>query len=484
MRFRSTLIFLIVALGLGAYVYFVEFKKAAEESKKKTLFQFTADDVTDVTLTYDDRQIAAHKGDSGWRLTKPIDTAADDTAMRNLVNAIAECEVKKDLENPQADLSTYGLDRPFVRVTVQLKDKALPTILVGKNTPVGFSTYISRDDDKKIRLANSAFRSGMDKQVKDLRDKTILSFNEDEVRQISVTSPHQNLLLTKKDTTWVIEKPASYAADPSVIRTLLSSMKSMRAVDFPDAEEKNLQTYGLEEPRLVVVLHLAKNDEQLALMLGKENDQKQIYVKTLSRPTVFTVSEWVFRDLNKELKDFRDKTVLAFDTNAVRRTEIKRADGQVIKLVRGDDQKWKVGGAGDTKPLETAITQFLTDLHDLKGFDIAADKPANLADFGLSAPVLSITLQADKDAPLGTVLIGKRQPEPTKTEYTAMTSGGDTIYLLRDYLFTRLDKQQKDFLEQPTPVPATGPPTIAVSGSEHEDDGDEEPPIEEHGAED
>ncbi|HUI27566.1 MAG TPA: DUF4340 domain-containing protein [Candidatus Kryptonia bacterium] len=482
MRFRSTLILLVIALGLGAYVYFVEFQKAAQEAKKKTLFEFKADDAIDVTLTYPDREINAHKGDSGWRLTKPIDSAADDTALHNLVGAIADCEVKKDLDNPQADLSTYGLDKPFVKVKVRLKDKELPTILVGKNTPVGFSTYISRDDDNKIRLVNSAFRSGMDKQVKDLRDKTILSFNEDDVHQVALASEHQKLLLTKKDTTWTIDEPAHYAADPSPIRTLLSTMKSMRAVDFPD-EAADLETYGLVAPRLVVVLHMAKTDEQKTLLIGKENDQKQIFVKTLAQPTIYTVSEWVFRDLNKELKDFRDKTVVAFDSNAVRSLEITRGDGAAVKLARGDDQKWKVEGAGTAKPQETAITQFLTDLHDLKGFDIVADKPANLADFGLASPTLSISLRGANDAALGTVLVGRRQPEPNKTEYTAMAAGGDTVFLLRDYLFTRLDKQQKDFLEQPTPAAAAAPATMSAPPPEQEDDGDEEPPIEEHGAE-
>src|SRR3989304_1101196 len=109
MRFRSTLMLLLLAVGIGAYVYFVEFPKATEETKKKTLFEFKADDVTDVTLTYPDRTIVLHQGAAGWRLIKPIDAAADDTAVKNLVNAIAECEVKKEIENPQSDLSVYGL---------------------------------------------------------------------------------------------------------------------------------------------------------------------------------------------------------------------------------------------------------------------------------------------------------------------------------------------------------------------------------------
>ncbi|MBI1813553.1 MAG: DUF4340 domain-containing protein [Deltaproteobacteria bacterium] len=484
MRFRTTLILLLVAAGLGAYVYFVEFEKAAQEAKKKTVFEFKADDATAVSLTYFDHAIELTKSDAGWRITKPIDVAADDTAAKNLVTAIAECELKKELENPQTDLSVYALDKPFVTVKVKLKDKDLPAILVGKNTPVGFFTYISRDDDKKVLLTSSAFRSGMDKQVKDLRDKAILAFADDDVRKVSIVSEHQNLQLAKKDDTWTIERPATYPADPATIRTLLSTLKSMRAVDFPTESAEDLAAYGLDTPRLVVALTLAKNDSEIALLVGKENDKKEIFVKASTRPTIYTVSEWVFKDLNKELKDFRDKTVLAFDKDAVRAVDIKRADGAVIKLARGDDQKWRVDGAADAKPLETAITQYLSDLHDLKGFDIVADKPGNRADFGLEPPLLSIALRGANDAALGGVLIGRRQPEPNKSEYTAMAQGTDTVFLVRDYVFTRLDKQQKDFIEQPTPVTSPSP---ALQTQEHEEDDDEgEPPAaDEHfGAED
>jgi Domain of unknown function (DUF4340) len=451
MRFRTTLILLIIAVGLGAYIYFVELPKATQEAKKKNLLDFTADNVTEVTLTYPDRTIVLDKKDDKWRLTKPLDAAADDTSVHNLINAIAGCEVKRELDKPEKDLSIYGLDKPNPTIKVRLKDKELPTILVGKNTPVGFSTYVSLDDDKKIRLTSSSFKSGMDKQVKDLRDKTILAFADDEVTQIGVHGSHQSFDLTKKDNQWSIDQPASYPADAATVRSYLSTLRSMRAIDFPAEQAQDLTPYGLEAPRLAVVLHLGKN-EQKTLLVGKENEKKEIFVKVAETPTIYTVSNWVFRDLDKNLKDFRDKTILAFDQDAVRAVEVKYADGRSVKLVRSQDGKWSVEGAGAAKSLETAISQYLSDAHDLKGYDIAADKPASLADFGLQPPLISIAFTGAKDAPLGTMLLGRRQTDAKKTEYTAMAQGGETVFLVRDYLFTRLNKDPKDFVEQPTPT--------------------------------
>ena len=458
MRFRSTLVLVLLLLGLGAYVYWVEYPKAQQEEKKKTLFEFKPDDATEVSLVYPDREITLKKSGEDWRLTKPMDVAADAVTVKNLVNAIAECEVKKELTDASADLAPYGLDKPFVSVTVKLKDKELPAILVGKNTPVGFSTYLQRADDKKIRLTNSAFRSGMDKQLKDLRDKTIINFEDNDVHTVELHGDGKDIRLTQKDDNWSVEQPGPYAADTATVRSFLSTVRSMRAVDFPTDQPTDLAPYGLDQPRLTVSLFLGKDKTERTLLLGKETDKKEVYVQERGRPTVYTVSEWVFRDVNKNVGDFRDKTLLAFDREKIRAVEVKRSDGGLFKLVRGDDKQWRVEGR-EGKPAETTISQYLGDLHDLKGYDIAADHPADLGQYGLDKPLLSLTIVGEDSKPIGTIVLGEHQTEDAKKEYTAMTESGPTVFLVRDYLVTRLNKQGQDFIEVPTPTPGAATPT-------------------------
>ena len=93
MRFRTTLILVLLLAGLGAYVYWVEIPQAEQEAKKKTLFDFKADDVTEVSLAYADHEIVVKKSGDNWQLVKPIEVAADATTAKNLASAIADCEV-------------------------------------------------------------------------------------------------------------------------------------------------------------------------------------------------------------------------------------------------------------------------------------------------------------------------------------------------------------------------------------------------------
>jgi len=472
MRFRNTLILLLVLVGLAAYVYFVEYPAAEREGKKKTLFEFSTDDVTALTLSYSDREIALKKVDGQWRLERPLQADADETAVKNLLRTIAECEVKKTVEEESSDLSKFGLDNPATRVRVALKDRELPEIRVGKTTPVGYSAYIQRADEKKVLLTTGGFRTAVDKQVKDLRDKTVLQIAEEsDVNKIRLEGEGRVVALEKKDGQWRLVEPIEAPADAATVRSFLATLRSLRAVDFPDDNPADLARYGIDSPRRVVTVWQGKENDQRQLLLGKENEQKQLFVKAGNRPNVYAVSDWVYRDLDKSPTDFRDKTVLAFEKDKARSIEVRRSDGSSFKLVRTDGDQWTVENPPG-KVAQTRVNYFVTDLHDLKGYDIAAEGSLDWKSLGLDPPALAITVRGEGDAEIGTAWIGQREREGRK-EYTAAKANGSVAFLVRDYLYTRLDKRVQDFVEQPTPTPV--PMQTGVPGEKgDEKDGDAE----------
>jgi hypothetical protein len=450
MRFRNTLILGLVLVALGSYVYFVEFERAAKESKKETLFDFDQNQVQAVTLKYPDREIALEKVAGEWRLVRPVEALADESTTKNLIRAIAECEIKKRLDDVPKDLKPFGLDVPDVVIHVKLESGELPEIRVGKTTPVGFSTYIQRADDPKVLLASSAFHSGMEKQVRDLRDKQILRFDEADVRKIAVKGPDRDIFLVRAGDDWKIEQPRAYPADASVVRSFLSSLRAVRATDFPDENPVDIQPYGLDIPRLSVTLFVGKDEDRKEILIGKEAKEDKLYVKSSSRPTVYEVSDWVYRDLDKKLSDFRDKTVLAFDKEAVTEVAVIPGDGESFTLQR-KDKTWHLSGAEEAVDPAKA-DQFLSDLHSLKGYEIAAEAPESIEPFGLASPKLTITLRAGENS-IGTVKLGAYTSAEGEKSYAAMREGEPTVFRLRDYLFTRLDHKRSHFLVRNTPTP-------------------------------
>ena len=75
---------------------------------------------------------------------------------------------------------------------------------------MSFSTYVQRADQPKVYLTASSFRTGVDKQAKDLRDKTIVEFNDDDITALALRGDGGAAVqLAKKNGEWWIEQPAS-----------------------------------------------------------------------------------------------------------------------------------------------------------------------------------------------------------------------------------------------------------------------------------
>src|SRR5262249_24069632 len=178
MSLRKALLMVTVLLALGAYVYFVEFAQEKAETQQKKLLTFDTETVSDIALTYPDRAIHLKKDAAGkWQITQPLEVEADETTVDNLLNAIANAEVTRTLDEASQDGTLYGLNAPVVKFQLTLKDsKPLPVISLGKDTPVGFSVYARREGEDKILLVPQALRLGTQKKVKDLRDRAVIAF--------------------------------------------------------------------------------------------------------------------------------------------------------------------------------------------------------------------------------------------------------------------------------------------------------------------
>ena len=471
MNLRPILILLVLVAALGTYLYVYEVPQAEREGKKDKLLAVDKEAVTGVSLAYPDREIELRKDDHGWRLVKPVDAAADETVVKGLIATIADAEVQKTIDQIPPDLTPFGLDKPTVTTRLTLKSgEQTPPVSVGKNTAIGGKTYVRKGDEPKLYLTATSVGFGLNKQVKDLRDKQLLVFQDDAVKTLEVLpAGGETVLVTRKDKdAWTVD-PGSHPADPTEVRSYLSSLRATRATDFPDDAPTDLSRYGLDHPRLTIRLTTSTDGAPpLVLVLGgegTEGTQKLVYAKREDQPTVYALGDWSFRTLTKSAAQFRDKSVLGFDPARVGQFALERKDGGGASVKR-TESSWQVEGT-DKKPKPDAITRFLDDTRDLRGADIAAEPANALAPYGLDAPDLRLTL-TDKDGqPLGTVLAAKRD-----AKYYAMRSGGETVFEVRDYMYTRLDKRQGDFLEGDTPPPAAAAATPKVVPAEPDaDDG-------------
>src|SRR5215510_10900000 len=209
MALLRVLVLGVLVAALGAYLWLYELPKAQREGKKEKLVAVDKDAVTGITLVYPDREIELHREDGTWRLVRPVQAPAD--------------------------LAPFGLDKPTVTARLTLKDGSQPPlVVVGKNTAIGGKTYVRKDDEPKLYLTTSSIGFGLNKQVKDLRDKQILTFKDDDVTRVEIREQSgQGAALVRagkdakeaatKDAAWTVD-PGDHPADPTEVRSYLSSL--------------------------------------------------------------------------------------------------------------------------------------------------------------------------------------------------------------------------------------------------------------------
>src|SRR4029453_14662208 len=97
----------------------------------------------------------------------------------------------------------------------------------------------------------STNQTSVNKQPKDLRDKQLLAFKDEDVQRIDIVKTNAaTTALVRKDAGTVTREPGAMAPALTEVRSYLSSLPTTRAMDFPDDAPADLAKYGLDKPRL------------------------------------------------------------------------------------------------------------------------------------------------------------------------------------------------------------------------------------------
>ncbi len=452
MRPRTTAILALLFAALAGYLYFVELPRRSDDGTDGAALDFDEATVSSIELEHPGRKVVLQRKDGDWTMVEPVQAPADRRSVENLLSAVEECEIKRTFTAVD-DLAKYGLDVPSATIRLRAGDDEIGTIEVGKKTPVGGSAYILRSGDDSVHLTDATFLDRIDQKAADLRDKTILAFDKKSVRTLEVRANRGTVKLERDDDVWSIVAPREYGADASQVASLLSTLESLRATEFVEEEATDLARYGLAAPRGAIVLGLEEGDP-LELRIGSEREGK-LRVQTNRRPTVYAIASWAGASFDKGVDDFRDKTVARFAAPDAHEIEISGADGGRIGLRRSEDGWHAVTEEAEVE--QAAVEELLRELSTLSGFEVAAESPPNLSDFGLDPPLRSLRVHDAGGNLLAAVAIGSHAADGAQSEYSALAEGSTTVFHIRDFVFERINKGQ-DLLEEPVASEGAAPP--------------------------
>jgi hypothetical protein len=427
----KTIVVIVLLVVIGGYAYYVSRQPTEQTPKLNTI---SAGDIQKIELRSRTRDIVLERTQDGWRFVKPIQAEADRTTADSMADAIASLQVTGTLNETPGDLAPFGLKNPAVNVIVTIKDRrVLPTIMVGRDTPVGNSSYIKSAQKPGILLVANTFPSQVEKSVDDLRPRTLIGFRPDEIREVHLDSNSGiPLELTKKGDQWTINKPKKYAADNSAVQQLLETVTNARVADFIDDKPTDLSKYGLANPSFKLILYGGKSNSQESLLFGfkqPQPDKGGLYARRGEgddQPVV-TVDSYVLNGLNKNFDELRDKTVLGlgFDRSKVDHVIIVSPKFDET-LGRAGGSKWNIISNDKTAAAEPLVADSLLDqLHDLKGTRIVEDPMTHPDHYGMVKPTLTLTAYAKDGKELGTMRVSRMEVmlKPVNPSENASSAG-------------------------------------------------------------
>ena len=162
MKFRNTLILLVILAALAAYVLLVDRKAPAldqgdeafptpmaevlsfemAQARGLRLERSDPDQVTDIQM-----------GEDGlWHILEPLQDEADQDAVTRLLETLTTLRPSRVLTGTVGAPGDYGLDPPAVRAEVTLREGGAVALSLGANNPANTSYYGQVAGDERIYL--------------------------------------------------------------------------------------------------------------------------------------------------------------------------------------------------------------------------------------------------------------------------------------------------------------------------------------------
>lgn len=330
-RGRNTLILLVVGLLLGAYVWFVEMKKApppepGAEARAK-VFSVEASNIDSLTVKSSaGEQTMLKKSGDVWQIVEPTKASVDASEVSGITTSLAALESQRVVDEKPGDLAKFGLAEPRMEVTFRATgDKDDRRLLIGSKTPTGGDLYAKLSNDAKVILVPGYLESTFDRSTFQLRDKTMLVFDRDKVDTIELTSGAETTTFTKQGEAWTMTKPAAARTDSAAVEGILGRLASAQMKSMAATDPVDLATYGLTKPESQVTLRAGST--AAGLLVGAASQDGGAYAKDTTRPMVFTIDKPLADDLKKPAADFRLKDLFEFRSFTGKRMEIALAGG-------------------------------------------------------------------------------------------------------------------------------------------------------------
>ncbi len=402
MKLKNTLILLILAGAIYAFIHFYESglpgtREAAE--RRGRVVEFDRDKIAKIAIKTNDTKIEFEKKDGIWFLEKPVKDRADSVAISQLFTTAESLKSDESIptEKKGGDkdpLKEYGLGSPETRL-IFTPDSGKPIeLLFGKDAAVDGKIYVRLEDSRTAHVIGNDLKNQILKKADDFRDHKLTDVLSTQVNKFTLKTAKGEIELEKKEH-WTLTKPFKARGNDQKIGDLIAQAANAQVQSFI-ADASNLAAFGLQEPRGTVSFVTEGRKEPVVLQIGQplEKDKEKIYVKLSTRESVLVVPKGLEGLLETKPNDVRDRSLLRVESDIVDRISIEPKDREKIVIARKGESWVRKVGDKDEPINVAAATRLLGELQSQQVTEFVADIATELPKYGLDQPMVKVTLSS------------------------------------------------------------------------------------------
>jgi len=440
------------AVGEGLYVRLAGAKKAillegddllkrarqrVNKFRSRNLVDLARDDVVRIEIEGDKGTLRIDRSDENkdrWVLSKPMAARADPDAVSEILRKALGVMVADFVDDNAEDLERYGLAKPRLMVTLykagkppeepekedertgedkkdEKADETKPKAEPVKAVVLKFgawadlkkeSIYLALGDSRSVVGVEDNDFKALDKGLDDLRDKHVMTLEQDRVTEVSLRVPAK-LAETEKDIVYDLVKTGGewnvktkgrpgMKADSSAVDDLLKELAGLKVLYFAEAERADIAK-GFK-PAGSVRVQMEKESAASGFAIGGPGKDVPALVKNIREDWIGRINPKDLKHLRKDWLEVLDKQVLSLEPKKATRLAIKAPDRTVVFEKTGDT--WTMTAPVKEEGRGFFATDRLDDLKELKAEKfVAATK--DFKPFGLQQGELTVTVTLEPE---------------------------------------------------------------------------------------
>lgn len=278
------------------------------------------------------------------------------------------------------------------------------------------------------------------------KEKVFAGVNPDDIEELEIKAEDgERSQLKKEGEAWTIVSPITATSDAGELSSLTGALADTSVESVIDERPVDVKPFGLDPPRIEVVMRLKGKKEPQRLLVGSKTPAgEQLYAKVADQPRVFLISGGLDATFNKNTFALRDKSILKFDRSKAETIDL--TSGSTVLQFAKSGTEWKIVKPVAARADFSAVEGIVERLASAQMQGVAEPEASDLRKYGLDKP--AATMVVGTGSARATLTLGKTENALVYAKDAARPMVFTVAPTIKDDVFKKLDDvRRKDLFD-------------------------------------